>query len=189
MTNQTNSAVELPRYKSHKVVRAAKIADVVTLEDGSRVLVLELGDRTARQPVTDDYLARNSAQPLIGGYYVQYADGYESWSPAEAFESGYTLDRAGEGNIAGAMIGSTSDVRTVNNVMRHQYRVLSDDEKRHMQRLKDRGLDFLRELHSVSGTLGQFDRGDDARLVSRELSIAATKIEEAVMWAVKHITR
>jgi hypothetical protein len=29
--------------------------------------------------------------PEIGGYYVLYDDGYESWSPAAAFESGYTL--------------------------------------------------------------------------------------------------
>lgn len=27
----------------------------------------------------------------VGGYYVVYEDGYESWSPAEAFEKGYTL--------------------------------------------------------------------------------------------------
>ena len=32
------------------------------------------------------------AQPSkSGGYYVRYPDGYESWSPAEAFEEGYTL--------------------------------------------------------------------------------------------------
>jgi hypothetical protein len=24
------------------------------------------------------------------GYYVKYADGYESWSPTKAFEEGYT---------------------------------------------------------------------------------------------------
>jgi hypothetical protein len=59
--------------------------------------------------------------------------------------------------------------------MRHQYRVLSEAEKAAMQKLKDDGLAFHEYVHS----LGQ----------SRELSIAKTKIEEAVMWAVKHITR
>jgi hypothetical protein len=58
--------------------------------------------------------------------------------------------------------------------MRHQYRVLSDDEKASMQRIKDQGLEFLQSVDGL-GT-------------SRELSIAKTKIEEAVMWAVKHIT-
>ena len=74
-----------------------------------------------------------------------------------------------------ASVESTSDARTVNNSVRHQYyRVLSDAEKANMVTVKDKGLDFL-EL--VSG-LGN----------SRELSIAKTKIEEAVMWAVKHVT-
>lgn len=71
-------------------------------------------------------------------------------------------------------VSSTSDERTVNNVMRHQYRVLSDEEKAHMQRIKDMGL----ELHEMLDGIGQ----------SRELSLAKTKVEEAVMWAVKHVT-
>lgn len=71
-------------------------------------------------------------------------------------------------------VASTSDQRTVNNVMRHAYRVLSDEEKATMQKLKDDGLAFHDYLTSI-GT-------------SRELSIAKTKIEEAVMWAVKHVT-
>jgi len=65
---------------------------------------------------------------------------------------------------------STSDTRTVNNTMRHQYRVLSDEEKHAVSRVKDIGLDF----HDFVDTLG----------ASRELSLAKTKIEEAVMWAV-----
>ena len=32
----------------------------------------------------------NKHCPEVGGYYVQYQDGYESYSPAEAFESGYS---------------------------------------------------------------------------------------------------
>lgn len=71
-------------------------------------------------------------------------------------------------------VHSASDARTINNTMRHQYRVLSDAEKANMQQIKDMGLAF----HDfISGT------GN-----SREMSIAKTKIEEAVMWAVKHIT-
>jgi hypothetical protein len=73
-----------------------------------------------------------------------------------------------------AHVDSTSDERTVNNTMRHQYRVLSDAEKANMAAIKDQGLKFL-ELVQAQGK-------------SRELSLAATKIEEAVMWAVKHIT-
>lgn len=72
-------------------------------------------------------------------------------------------------------VDSTSDARTVNNVMRHEYRVLNEDEKTFMKYVKDLGLQF----HEVLENRGQ----------SRELSIAKTKIEEAVMWAVKHVTR
>lgn len=74
-----------------------------------------------------------------------------------------------------AAVDSTSDARTVNNTMRHQYRVLSDAEKAQMQAIKDKGL----ELHDLIEGIG----------ASRELSIAKTKTEEAVMWAVKHLTR
>ena len=73
-----------------------------------------------------------------------------------------------------ASIDSTSDQRTVNNTMRHQYRVLSDAEKANMAAIKDHGLAF----HDFIAGLGS----------SRELSLAKTKVEEAVMWAVKHIT-
>ena len=34
------------------------------------------------------YLRKHN--PQAGGYYVVYADGYKSFSPAEAFEDGYT---------------------------------------------------------------------------------------------------
>lgn len=72
-------------------------------------------------------------------------------------------------------VPSTGDERTVNNVMRHEYRKLSDEEKALMQQVKDVGLGFHQLLESAGA--------------SRELSLAKTKIEEAVMWAVKHITK
>lgn len=72
-------------------------------------------------------------------------------------------------------VDSTSDARTINNVMRHAYRVLSEEEKAQMQAIKDKGL----ELWNLINSLGE----------TRELSIAKTKTEEAVMWAVKHLTR
>ena len=72
-------------------------------------------------------------------------------------------------------VDSTSNDRVKNNVMRHEYRVLSDDEKLQMKEIKDQGLKFLEFCDSIGH--------------SRELSLAKTKIEEAVMWAVKHVTR
>lgn len=72
-------------------------------------------------------------------------------------------------------VASTSDARIVNNVMRHEYRVLSGVEKAQMQSIKDLGLEF----HDLLEQLGS----------SRELSLAKIRIEEAVMWSVKHLTR
>ena len=73
-------------------------------------------------------------------------------------------------------VPSTSDERTANSVMRHQYRVLNDVEKEQMQTIKDMGLLFYAYLDTIVPP-------------SRELSLAKTKIEEAVMWAVKHVTK
>jgi hypothetical protein len=72
-------------------------------------------------------------------------------------------------------VASTADGRTDNNVMRHEYRVLSEAEKAAMQKIKDDGLALFQFLEGLGAT--------------RELAVAKTKIEEAVMWAVKHITR
>lgn len=70
---------------------------------------------------------------------------------------------------------STSDERTSNNTMRHQYRTLSDIEKRQMTQIKDIGEVFLKLIDNMGN--------------SREYSLAKTKIEEAVMWAVKGLTK
>ena len=72
-------------------------------------------------------------------------------------------------------VPSDSDARVINNVMRHEYRILNDVEKQYMKDVKDKGLEFLNLL--------------DISQHSREISLAKTKIEEAVMWAVKAITK
>jgi hypothetical protein len=71
-------------------------------------------------------------------------------------------------------VNSESDQRVINNTMRHKYRPLSDKEKSDMVRLKDLGLEFTKLCDEIGS--------------SREMSIAKTKAEESVMWAVKHIT-
>jgi hypothetical protein len=70
---------------------------------------------------------------------------------------------------------STDDQRADNSPLRHQYRTLSEQDKADVTMIKDAGLVFIKAL----------DHLED----SREKSIARTKIEEAVMWAVKGITR
>jgi len=72
-------------------------------------------------------------------------------------------------------VDSASDDRTANNAVRHQYRKLTDEEKHQMVVLKDLGAAFISACQNA---------GD-----SRELSVAITNAEQAVMWAVKHVTK
>lgn len=73
------------------------------------------------------------------------------------------------------MIDSASDARTANNAVRHAYRVLSDAEKAQMLAMKYLGAAFIAKCNEI-GT-------------SREMSLAVTNAEQAVMWAVKHVTK
>jgi hypothetical protein len=72
------------------------------------------------------------------------------------------------------MVDSAKDERTINNTMRHQYKILSDIEKQNMVAIKDFGLELITYIDSLGS--------------KREYSIAKTKVEEAVMWAVKGLT-
>lgn len=71
-------------------------------------------------------------------------------------------------------VDAAKDERTTNNAVRHQYRILNETEKLQMTVIKDLGLSFLKTIDGLGA--------------KREHSIAKTKIEEAVMWAVKGIT-
>jgi len=91
-------SIELPKYQSHKKVWALKIKNIVydadaaketnRETDGSAIIYPE-SDGYAPFSVESDFIKKHS--PVVGGYYVVYEDGYKSFSPSEAFESGYTL--------------------------------------------------------------------------------------------------
>lgn len=78
----------LSRYLSHKEVRARQILNISRSIEPSGIALINLGNF---------YTLKASAawmhkyKPYPGGYLVFYADGYISFSPPEAFESGYTL--------------------------------------------------------------------------------------------------
>jgi len=111
---------ELPKYKCHKEVGAVKIKAIEQekmpefkhatcrgsyalgtacgncerctweREHGPllRIFIVPAEKGYEPIPVTGTYISKH--QPVAGGYYVVYKDGYESFSPAEAFEDGYT---------------------------------------------------------------------------------------------------
>lgn len=82
----------IPQWRSHKVVHAAKVVRCVyhgpgtgyaedyfwVLEGGISVIASE----RLRARVTDQLSP-------VGGYYIRYEDGFESWSPKKPFVEGY----------------------------------------------------------------------------------------------------
>src|SRR5690242_14762534 len=76
-----------PEYKSHKVVFALRIAEIMPHPEGGATIV-PAEEGYAPFHVDQDFVDRH--KPLVGGYFVVYKDGWKSFSPAEAFETGYT---------------------------------------------------------------------------------------------------
>lgn len=85
--------VEMPRYVCHKKVWALKIRSIINSPPNSPEgsAALEMHD-AGFAPVTVDVEYMTKHKPQAGGYYVVYPDGYKSFSPAKAFEEGYTLE-------------------------------------------------------------------------------------------------
>jgi hypothetical protein len=80
--------MRLPDWRCHKVVAAGRIEDIAPRTGHQRVLVVcGHRDLPVAVVVPESYIERN--KPVRGGYYVLYEDGYESFSPRQAFESGY----------------------------------------------------------------------------------------------------
>lgn len=78
---------EMPRYECHKQVWALKIKEVHDNKVTTPTLVFA---EDGYAPISVDWDWYYKHKPHPGGYYVVYADGYKSYSPAKAFEDGYT---------------------------------------------------------------------------------------------------
>lgn len=85
-TQLCQAQMEMPRYQCYKQVWALRIAKIVHTADGGADIT-PADDGYAPFHVPLEYLQKH--KPQEGGYYVVYEDGYKSFSPAEAFESGY----------------------------------------------------------------------------------------------------
>lgn len=77
---------ELPRYRCHKEVWALKIKGIAYVGPLGTVITPE-DERYRGFEVSAEYMEKH--KPQIGGYWVLYKDGYQSYSPAKAFEEGY----------------------------------------------------------------------------------------------------
>lgn len=98
----------MPKYQCHKKVWALKIKEIVpapiptiaeleailnhpeneNVDTSGATLIFE-DKRFAPIPMGKKWVMKH--EPQAGGYFVRYEDGYESFSPADVFESGYAL--------------------------------------------------------------------------------------------------
>lgn len=79
----------MPAFISHKRVWALKIAKVHVDEDGQGIGLQFEGNQFALRAFTVSQLEHKPV-PEAGMYFVQYEGGYFSFSPADAFEKGYS---------------------------------------------------------------------------------------------------
>lgn len=85
------SGAGLPQYQSHKKVWALKITQVDylgtdTTTDESLIVMVHFDAPFAPKR----FNLRGKPTPEAGWYWITYPDGYISFSPAAAFEEGYT---------------------------------------------------------------------------------------------------
>lgn len=77
-------------YKSHKIVHAARISE---FDKGTSHILVYIGDNDIKamhvpnKSFWDSW--DNSGRP-VHGYVIEYPDGYVSFSPIDAFETGYS---------------------------------------------------------------------------------------------------
>jgi hypothetical protein len=81
--------IDWPEYVSHKVVRAARVIDVIGGPGGHSVLV-DPGNGGLVEVFTPTH-AGMLDNVRVGDWAMLYPDGYRSISPAKAFDEGYTI--------------------------------------------------------------------------------------------------
>jgi hypothetical protein len=94
---ESGTSAEMPKYKCHKTVHALRIEKIELDIDKANAENRETdGSATITPadagfaPFKVDHAYVRKHNPQAGGYYVVYADGYKSYSPAKAFEEGYS---------------------------------------------------------------------------------------------------
>ena len=161
------------KYQSHKVVTAAQIENaIMPPQPGAGVVVTFVGEGepyTLKRSEFDRMCTMandagyTGGAPIIGGYLVEYADGYRSWSPKDAFEEGYDLlqPSSGKSKIAG-------------------YRELTEEEIANMNAVKEWGKK-LGDLVEIMRAHPDHDQ--------RWVSVGATQLQLGLMALTRAITK
>jgi hypothetical protein len=81
---------ELPKYRSHKEVEALKIGAISQMPDGGLYITPEAVVFPPFEVPAKFVPKHRDGVPEVGWYWVKYDNDYQSFSPAKAFEEGYT---------------------------------------------------------------------------------------------------
>lgn len=81
--------IMLPRYQAHKKVWALEIAAIEIHEDKSATIA-PVDKKYEVFTTKPKWAERFEGSEEDKGYWVQYEDGFTSWSPTKAFLDGYT---------------------------------------------------------------------------------------------------
>lgn len=87
MEDTPSPHADWPRYRSHKVVQAAVISDIVDAGGRLTILVKPYGDHRVVSFAPDEPGMAGRAE--VGGYAVIYDNSFQSISPKQVFEDGY----------------------------------------------------------------------------------------------------
>lgn len=91
-----------------------------------------------------------------------------------------------EGGMADARLSLEQNERP--GVFRKRYRKLDEQELARMDEIKDRAQGLLSLIDAAYGAEAEHQGTPYLRPAGREHSIARTKLEESIMWAVKGLT-
>lgn len=161
------AAREMPRYKSHKTVWALKIAAIeVNADKSAKIAPADAGFATfATKP---GWAERFTGGEDDLGYYVQYADGFESWSPTKAFVDGYTAEaQAKHEGLPVAGYKPQNDVAV--------------DLVNQNKRLEENVLRVLDSLGEMKGPAASNKAPSEITVDQRWLAIGRTAIEQGFM--------
>jgi len=176
LSSEPISAQALPRYRSHKIVWALKIHRITPYPDGTAVIDPEEA-KYGPIVVSAGYLRKHEPQP--GGYYVQYEDGYRSFSPAAAFEAGYTrLSTPGDPTVMRQTTDPTPQPITVAGAPPEP--LLQFFEYAHLPpELQEVSMEFRRLADMIVGTL---PRNPERTVALRKLLEAKDCAVRAKIW-------
>lgn len=161
-----------------------------TGEENKGVLLL---GQEQNEFVSQEYF--NHHTPEVGGYYVKYSDGYESYSPAKAFEEGYSP------------FGKPIDFKEISNGLftknytvvhggdftfnaYHEFSVTSKEGddielariKFQKGPIKEAGINGVANEDLILMVITRLQQFQASPYQCRENALALTKLEEAVMW-------